>query len=317
MIEWYFTLNTWKKIRVIAAVLVFNYFFHFYMHSSSLSSPGLYVIPISLVALGFPGIISWPIIPLLAVLAIYRDFLINPNFVTPERFIPIVVAFSLAYFISCQFRNTYLNITHLNWLLETQKKEMEQTHKHIIMGLVNAIDAKDKYLEGHSRNVAFYAEQISLALGLSEMEIRDINYSALLHDIGKIGISETILNKENLLSETEWKTIKTHPVIGAKIVKNIPNCRKVSENIFYHHKYYDGTGYPDVDISGQDIPLGARIIAVADAFDAMTSRRSYRYAMSSDRACEELLKCKGTQFDPQVIEAFLKFLSQREQEALP
>lgn len=173
------------------------------------------------------------------------------------------------------------------------KEQFEQT----ALALVTAIDAKDEYTHGHSRRVAEYSKRIAQESGLSEDECDKIYFAALLHDVGKIGIRDSILTKEGKLTKEEFDVIKQHPALGNNILKEINSTPYLSIGAHYHHERYDGTGYPE-GIKGEDIPNMARIIAVADAYDAMTSSRSYRTPLAQQKVREELVKGLGTQFDP-------------------
>lgn len=173
-----------------------------------------------------------------------------------------------------------------------------------IEALVNALEAKDSYTEGHSRRVTLHSLLLTYELGL-EAEFREtIRLAGLLHDIGKIGIPEAILNKPDRLLPAEFELIKKHPVIGESILKSIPQLRDIPKAIRHHHERYDGTGYPD-RLKGEDIPLISRILAVADTYDSITTDRPYRKAPGRDFALCELSRCRGTQFDPIIADAFL------------
>jgi putative nucleotidyltransferase with HDIG domain len=191
------------------------------------------------------------------------------------------------------------------------KRPMAETRRvpddplRIIVALAIAIDAKDPYTRGHSVRVARYAAATAEELGLESQEIETILYAGLLHDIGKIGVSELILHKPTVLNVAEWEAIRDHPVTGAKILEPIPSLRKVIPMVRHHHEHYDGTGYPQ-GISGDKIPLGARILAVADAFEAMTSHRPYRRAIYPAQAADILKKGMGKQWDADVLRAFLR-----------
>jgi len=176
---------------------------------------------------------------------------------------------------------------------ENSKRLFEQTAE----ALASAIDAKDKYTKGHSARVAEYSKKIAEYSGKSPQECEEVYYAALLHDVGKIGISRTILNKKGRLSDEEYKVIKEHPDIGAQILSSISESPYLSIGAKSHHERYDGHGYPE-GLKGDDIPEIARIIAVADAYDAMTSSRSYRETIPQQVVREEFVKCLGTQFDP-------------------
>ncbi|MCR5734995.1 MAG: HD-GYP domain-containing protein [Lachnospiraceae bacterium] len=181
--------------------------------------------------------------------------------------------------------------------LKRQKKSMGHLFEQTATALVNAIDAKDKYTHGHSARVAEYSRKIAELGGKSEEECDEIFFSALLHDVGKIGIPDRIINKEGKLLPDEYEAIKNHPVIGANILSSISEYPYLSIGAHYHHERYDGKGYP-IGLKGEDIPEIARIVAVADAYDAMTSKRSYRDAIPQAKVREEIIKGSGTQFDP-------------------
>ena len=184
-------------------------------------------------------------------------------------------------------------------------EEQEEFSVQVIEALVATIDAKDKYTNGHSLRVAKYSKMIAQKLGKSHEECKQIYYVGLLHDIGKIGIPDEIINKTSRLSDDEFEIIKTHPDVGYNMLSKLTKIKNVSIGAHYHHERYDGTGYPE-GLKGDEIPEIARIIAVADTYDAMTSNRSYRNAMSQEKVRGELKKNKGTQFDPQFADAMLE-----------
>lgn len=185
--------------------------------------------------------------------------------------------------------------------------DMRREHLSVIQALAAAVEARDPYTEKHSQRMAEYAMATARAMGLSIYSAEVVRYAAILHDIGKIGIPDHILSKSNSLTEQEWNQIKKHSTIGAEIIKQINSLSDASKIVYHHHERYDGEGYPD-GLKGESIPLGSRIIAVIDAYDAMTSRRPYREALSKEEAIMELKKHAGTQFDRKVVEAFLKVL---------
>ncbi|MCR4684735.1 MAG: HD-GYP domain-containing protein, partial [Lachnospiraceae bacterium] len=180
---------------------------------------------------------------------------------------------------------------------EEADKNLRKLFEQTATALVNAIDAKDKYTHGHSSRVADYSRKIAEQLGKSTRECDNIYYVALLHDVGKIGIPEHIINKEGKLSKEEYETIKQHPELGAQILQSISEIPFISIGAHFHHERYDGKGYP-MGLKGTDIPEYARIISVADAYDAMTSKRSYRETIPQYEVREEFVKGAGTQFDP-------------------
>ncbi|SDD66304.1 HD-GYP domain-containing protein [Sporomusa acidovorans] len=193
----------------------------------------------------------------------------------------------------------------INSLATALHGERESLMMSTIESLVTALEAKDAYTYGHSSQVASIAEAIGRELGLAEDELLTLRIAALLHDIGKIGIPDHILNKPGRLDAEEWAIIKQHPETGAKIIAGIPALKEVAESVRHHHARWDGEGYPEA-LSRDNIPLGARIIAVADTYQAMISDRPYRTGMPEEVALEEIRRCIGDQFDPQVVDAFVK-----------
>jgi len=193
---------------------------------------------------------------------------------------------------------------HLEEKVEQQTMEIRKLFLGAIEALVFALEAKDKYTAGHSRRVTDIAMAIGSELGLSTDGIEDLRWASLLHDVGKIAVDQLIQNKPGRLTREEYEHIMIHAHVGAGIVKPVVN-ENVVEMIEHHHDHYDGSGLHQV-VAGEDIPVGARILAVADAFDAMTSDRPYRSAMSAEEALGEIRRCTGTQFDPLVVTAFLK-----------
>jgi len=193
---------------------------------------------------------------------------------------------------------------HLEGKSVQQTAEIRRLFLGAIEALVMALEAKDKYTGGHSRRVTEIALTIGSELGLSTNDMEDLRWGSLLHDVGKMAVDQFIQNKPGRITHEEYEHIMIHAHVGAGIVKPVVNDRVV-EMIEHHHDHYDGSGLRQV-VAGEDIPLGARILAVADAFDAMTSDRPYRSAMSSKEALGEINRCTGAQFDPVVASAFLK-----------
>ena len=173
--------------------------------------------------------------------------------------------------------------------------------------LASAIDAKDRYTHGHSARVADYSRKIAHLAGKSDSDCQAIYITALLHDVGKIGVPNSIINKQGKLTNEEYNVIKTHPVIGKQILSNITQIPHISDGAYYHHERYDGKGYP-TGLSGKEIPDIGRIIAVADAYDAMTSNRSYRGTLSQEIVRNEIEKRLGTQFDPEYAKIMLDLI---------
>jgi len=187
-------------------------------------------------------------------------------------------------------------------------EDLEASYLSSVRALANSLDAKDAYTRGHSERVALYSMEIGKRMNLVPEMLKTLHIGALLHDIGKIGISEAILQKTSRLTDEEYQLIKTHPVRGAAIIEPAKFLKEKVPLIKYHHERFDGNGYPE-GLKGEVIPLMARIICVADSYDAMTSKRAYRDTMEKESAAQELLKCSGTQFDPKIVAAFLGVLS--------
>ena len=179
-----------------------------------------------------------------------------------------------------------------------------------VTSLAFAIDAKDHYTQGHSQKVSAYAALIAEALDMSDAEIDEIRLGAVLHDIGKVGIPEQILNKAGPLNPDEWETMKSHVVFGAKILEPLTPLARIREMVQHHHEYFDGSGYPHA-LRGEQIPLGARIVAVADAYDTITSDRTYKKGRSAEDALAELERCANAQFDARIVEIFVRVMRQQ------
>ena len=199
-------------------------------------------------------------------------------------------------------------IKQINEKLEDSKEQLEQAYLDMIQTLRYTVEAKDSYTRGHSDRVSEYSVLIGEKLGLSEEQIKTLRIGGLFHDIGKIGIPDSILLKPAKLTDDEYSQIKNHPSIGAHILGNATIFKEIIPIVKHHHEKYDGNGYPS-RLKGEEIPYMARIAAVADTFDAMTSRRSYRGPIDIEHVKEEIKRCEGTQFDPQIAEAFLDILN--------
>ena len=193
--------------------------------------------------------------------------------------------------------------------VERKTNENKELFVHVIRSLADAIDAKDTYTNGHSGRVAEYSTEIAKRAGYSIQQQDDIYMIGLLHDVGKIGVPDAVINKASRLTDEEFKLIKMHPELGARILKNIREMPKLAVGARWHHERYGGGGYPD-GLKGTDIPEEARIIAVADAYDAMTSNRSYRRIMSQEQVRAEIEKGKGTQFDPKFADIMLEMIDE-------
>ncbi len=189
--------------------------------------------------------------------------------------------------------------------LQQAYRTLKKAHLDSVKVLAEAIDAKDPYTLGHSDRVRRMSLRIAAHLGFAEDRMESLEYGALLHDIGKIGIKDEVLQKQTVLSPREYQYIQEHPLIGVKIVEGVDFFKDKVAMIRHHHEHYDGSGYPD-GLQGDTIPLEARIIAIPDAFDAMTSMRPHRNAMALEDVLSELENHKGKQFDPHVLDIFLR-----------
>ena len=204
-------------------------------------------------------------------------------------------------------------------LITDQKKELfkytqelEEAYISILRVLAMAIDARDSYTLGHSARVALHSLIIGEEIGLKENELEELEIASLFHDVGKLKTPDAILFKSRSLNSTEYDEIRHHPEDGAEILKKVKPLQKYVEPVKHHHEYYNGKGYPD-GLDGDGIPLYAAIISIADTYDAMTSTRPYRKALSKEEACKELEKGAGKQFHPDLVKAFLRAMENRGQ----
>ncbi|PYS97405.1 MAG: hypothetical protein DMF50_00850 [Acidobacteria bacterium] len=204
-----------------------------------------------------------------------------------------------------QVRNQQLSVANQDLL--QARRDLETSYIQTVESLAVALEAKDRYTAGHSQRVARFALLIGRSLGLPKDDVEIIGQVALLHDIGKIGMLDKILNKPSNLSPEERETIKGHPVLGAQILAPVRTFEKHVAGIKHHHEMFDGTGYPD-GLKGKDIPIAARIVCLADAFDAMTSTRPYRVGLPLEFAIKEMHKMAGRQFCPECVDAFVRVL---------
>ena len=191
--------------------------------------------------------------------------------------------------------------------LKNAFEKLDKTFISSIQSLALAIEAKDPYTRGHSERVSIYSLEMAKKMKFANKDQRNIQVAGILHDIGKIGIDEAILNKPAKLNQEEYEKVKKHPLISAKILEPIEFLDEIMPTILHHHEWYDGNGYPE-SLSGNDIPLGARIIAVADTVEAMTSNRAYRNSQSVEKVIKELEVFSGTQFDPTLAILFIDML---------
>jgi putative nucleotidyltransferase with HDIG domain len=176
-----------------------------------------------------------------------------------------------------------------------------------LTSLALAVDSKDQFTQGHSHKVSSYAVLIAEAIGLKGSEIEEVRLGAMLHDVGKVGIMESILNKNGPLNPDEWEAMKRHVEYGAKLLEPLRGTETIREMVAHHHEFFDGSGYPQ-GLAGSEIPMGARIIAIADAYDTITSERTYKKARTPEEAFCELSRCGNAQFDPELVQVFISRL---------
>ena len=259
-------------------------------------------------------ILLWAIVGLLLILVV--SFIVAKKFVGRLNNIKYVIEMLLDEKLDVLVHDTGNDEIkelgmQVNKLINKLVLDKEQTMMSMTVGLVNALEARDKYTHGHSAQVAVIAEDIMHHLQIDAEKRFTINLAAILHDVGKIGICDTILHKKGKLTEEEFAVIKEHPLIGAKILEGNASLQKIQDIIKHHHERYDGQGYPD-RLVGENIPFGARVIAVADSFQAMISDRPYRNGMKQEVAMQELEKNKGLQFDPQITDVFLEICKNKQ-----
>ncbi|WP_273702669.1 HD-GYP domain-containing protein [Thermoanaerobacter sp. A7A] len=238
--------------------------------------------------------------------------LITPTLISIGEFLEIylteksyifLISIPLYYFVSISISYFKLQAERLRDLI----KETNENLKDMKNALISALEAKDVYTQGHSQRVCKLVTQIVYKMGIEGKKAEDIITAAKLHDIGKIGIRDEVLNKPGKLTDQEFAEIMDHPVMSYEIINKMKVMENIAKIIRHHHEKYDGKGYPD-GLKGEKIPLGSRIIAVADAFDAMTSKRPYRDSFTMAQAIEELKKNAGTQFDPKIVDAFISII---------
>jgi HD-GYP domain-containing protein (c-di-GMP phosphodiesterase class II) len=189
--------------------------------------------------------------------------------------------------------------------LQARTKEMKAGYESIVSVLCAALDLRDNVTHGHARRVSEIASVVAWQLGLRKEHLRKIEKAAILHDIGKIGVADAVLAKPGPLDDSEWAEMKRHPELGHRILNEIDFLRDAAEVVYAHHERYDGRGYPR-GLKGDAIPLGARVFAVVDAYEAMTSHRPYRKALPHHKAVDEIVRNANGQFDPEVVRAFLE-----------
>ncbi|MBQ6695269.1 MAG: HD-GYP domain-containing protein [Lachnospiraceae bacterium] len=223
--------------------------------------------------------------------------------------LPMFTAWKIALGIFAVLEIIIIATALRTWKIRKKQKEFESIVNQSFKMFANLIDAKDPYTLGHSRRVALYSKELAKRMGISQEERDRLYYIALLHDIGKIGITDAILNKKGKLTPEERAEIEKHVTIGGAILKDFTALKGIAEGAKYHHERYDGTGYA-TGIKGEKIPLFARIIAVADSFDAMSSERCYRPKLEMPVIIEELKNGSGTQFDPKIAALMLEMIEE-------
>jgi putative nucleotidyltransferase with HDIG domain len=258
-----------------------------------------YIISVIFLGIGYYQKPTWMLIMLTTLVVLCRFFLVPDLQVNFIYFVIHLSTYSLITFISAGLMKSIYKV--------------KEEHLELVTALANALDSRDTYTSDHSKNVAKYSLQIAEKMKLSKVECNHIHIGALLHDIGKIGIPEHILLKPGKLTNEEFNILKGHTKIGYEMIKHVKSFEKngVLDIVLYHHERYDGKGYPTA-IKGKQIPLFARIVAVADAFDAMTSKRVYRNELDLEFALAEVERNKGAQFDPQIAELFLSLYKNNE-----
>ena len=199
--------------------------------------------------------------------------------------------------------------SYYSGIAEQRRQSMERLSLQMVKALANTIDAKDSYTNGHSTRVAEYSVMIAKQMGYEGEKLEHLYYAALLHDIGKIGVPREIINKPSKLTDEEYEIIKSHTSMGGNILKEVSEIPDIATGALYHHERYDGKGYPK-GLQGVTIPELARIIGVADAYDAMTSKRSYRDVLAQEIVRKEIEKGKGTQFDSEIAEVMLRLIDE-------
>lgn len=243
---------------------------------------------------------NWYVVMVLDEDIFFKD--VNANLFKNILLYGIISALILFFFIY-----TFKQIRHSMEMERTSNQKLDDANMKMIRALVRTIDAKDRYTNGHSLRVADYAAKIAEKMGKSPEEQKQIYYAGLLHDVGKIRVPEDIINKPGKLTNEEFEQIKIHPVTGYHILKDIYEDKSMALAAKFHHERYDGNGYPS-GLSGENIPEIARIIGVADTYDAMASNRSYRRALPQEKVREEIVKGMGTQFDPAVASIVLQMI---------
>ncbi len=232
------------------------------------------------------------------------EYEISGRYVTYKEEYPLYWAL---LFITVAYAVAFLMYAAMQIKLELRRKSDDELIRQTMMVFVNSIDARDEYTKGHSVRVSEYSSLLAKEMGYSNDDVRKIGYIALLHDCGKIVVSDELLKKEGKLTPEERNEIQQHTVFGGKMLEGFTSLKGAREGALYHHEYYNGKGYPE-GLKGEDIPIQARIICVADSFDAMNSDRCYRKHLGKERIVKEIERNRGEQFDPEIAEHMLKLI---------
>jgi HD-GYP domain-containing protein (c-di-GMP phosphodiesterase class II) len=253
-----------------------------------------------------PIFVSMPFLKIVSGSLVLKYIIVGVIIQSPNAIIGILLVgiFSVFSFILLNRFKSYVNVI---------KSSYDQQLVGIVKGVIATLELKDPYTKGHSERVALYSQVIAKEINIfTKEELKTFYYACLLHDIGKVNIPDHILTKSSSLTYEEYEIIKTHPSVGAEAILKVEGFKNCLDVIKYHHERWDGKGYPD-QLKGEDIPYLARVAAIADAFDAMTSTRSYRSALSIEEAYNRVLEGKGTQFDPVLVNLFQEMLPQLKQ----
>ncbi|MGB9679502.1 MAG: HD-GYP domain-containing protein [Thermoanaerobacteraceae bacterium] len=286
--------------------------------------PGTYIYPKYLLSAVVAAIVYY--ILNTSIVAVLLSFLMNKSiaYVFSKEIKWMIPNFLFLAFLGIVMSEAFIRIGYISFILLFVPLFMirymfklymdsKQSYYDTIDVLVKALDAKDKYTAGHSKNVEKFSVIFCKELGISDSETEMIRIAALLHDIGKIGVKEEVLNKPGKLTDEELSMIKEHPQKGYEILRDVPALKDVSIWVKYHHEWYDGSGYPD-GIKGDEIPLESQILSIADVFDALVSDRPYRKAFSQNEAYKIIVENEGKQFSPQMIDIFKKAFEKNKEE---
>lgn len=310
--------KSWEKLGYVV-VVGYSFMYTFVMFTGATQMVSSYILPLLcfLILYHKVSLILFSFLIALVINVTSLIYQLEQNSITVSnskdveiRFAVIIVSFAGGLVASKLYDSIHRDNKRYVAEITEKNQEIQDMAIQTISTIANTIDAKDEYTRGHSKRVAEYSVAIAKEINMSADEISELRSIALLHDIGKIGVPDFVLNKPGRLTDDEYNLMKQHTVMGADILKDITMLDGIDIGAKYHHERYDGKGYPEKK-AGEDIPKIARIIAVADAFDAMTSNRVYRKQLDLDYVLEELKRCKGSQFDPVMAEALIKMLEEK------